>query len=182
MVFGFNLDSVLRNTIERVFNFYTNEHPSSTLKVEDINIGDIRASLGLSEKKYTEFLEDYILEIFGSAKDQYRNSNKDFNNLVYYLNEKGHEVVIIQEETGKIKSATLYFISDRCLDISAVYFVKDNGSIWNKCDVLITANPKHLINAEKKVIKVNRPCNSEILTEFVVNEIKDIFNLDLTNI
>jgi hypothetical protein len=181
MVFGFNLDGVLRNTIERVYNFYMNEHPSSTLKVEDINIEDVGASLGLSKEEYSEFLEEYLLEIFGSAKDQYRNSNKDFNNLVYYLNEKGHEVVIIQEETGKIKSATLYFISDRCLDVSAVYFVKDN-TIWDKCDVLVTANPKYLRNAKKTVIKVNRPYNMLIPAETNINEIKDMFNLDLTNI
>lgn len=180
MIFGFNIDDVLRNTSERIWTFYTREYPDSSLKLEDINIGDLQTSLGLSTDQYQEFIDDYILEIFGSANDQYKNSNKDFNVLVKFLAEYGHECVIIQKESGKIKNATLYFISDRCIDINHIHFINDNN-FWAYCDVLITSNP-NLLKLSNKKIKVEREYNKDIKCKISINDIKDIFNLDLNNI
>ncbi len=180
MIFGFNIDDVLRNTTERIWTFFLREYPDSPLVLDDLNGGDIQGSLGLSDEEYNEFIENYILEIYGSATDQYKNSNKDFNVLVKFLAEFGHECVIVQKESGKVKNATLYFISDRCLDVNHIHFISVDN-FWDYCDVLVTANPTHL-TLGKKVIKIKRQYNSHIESKTEISEIKDIFNLDLKKI
>jgi hypothetical protein len=180
MIFGFNIDDVLRNTSERIWNLYKKQYPNTSLKLHQVNIGNLQASLNLSPDKYHEFIEDYMIEIYGSADDQYKNSNKDFNRLVAHLAENGHKSVIIQEETGKVKNATLYFISNRLLDINDIHFIQDPDDIWTKCDVFITANPKYLADPfSKKMIKVERPHNYDIISENTISEIKDMFNIQL---
>ncbi len=179
MIFGFNLDDVLRNTSERVWAFYKKQYPNSALKLHQVNIANIQSSLNLTSEKYSEFIQDYMLEIYGSANDQYKNSNKDFNSLVAILANKGHKSVIIQEEAGKIKNATLYFISDRMLDVNDIHFVQDQDDIWKKCDVLVTANPKYLADPfSQNMIKVQRSYNFNIKSEYTINEIKDLFKIE----
>jgi len=176
MIIGFNIDDVLRNTSERIYGFYLKEHPNNDVDIK-VNLSDIQGSLNMNDEEYKEFIEDYLLEIYGSTADQYKNSNKDFNALVNFLNENGHEVVIIQEETGKIRSATLYFLSDRCLDVNSIFFINDILDIRKKCDIFVTANPKHLMIEDLKTVKVNRVYNKDINKENSINEIKDLFNL-----
>jgi hypothetical protein len=182
MVIGFNIDDVIRNISDRVWGFHKKENPDSELEVTDINLGDLMNSLKLTKEEYEEFIADYMLEIYASTVDQYKNSNMDFNQLFHFLNENGHEVVIIQEETGKIKAATLYFLSDRCIEINSIFFINDPLDFNKKCDIFVTANPKYLSNDNLKTIKVNRHYNKDIVKNVSINEIKDLFNIDLNNL
>ena len=179
----FNLDDTLRNTSERLATFYVKEKPDSNITPDDIDLSRLRDTLVFSdEEEYLDFFENYFLEIFGSAKDQYWNSNRDFNELVKFLEENGHEVFIAQKETGKIKSASFFFISDRQLDVNRVLFSDSLDGLLEECDLIVAANPKiitHAMGNGIKTIRVKRHYNEDLLSDFSVNEIKDIFNLDI---
>lgn len=191
MVVGFNLDDVLRNTSERILGYFLKEYPNSNLKLEDVNIGNLKSlpfqtkekdrELLSTDQVIEQFFQDYVMEIFGSSRDQYPNSNKDFNRLVSFLDENSHKTIIVQKENGKIKNSSLYFICDRFLDINDVTFTNKIESMWDKCDTLVAANPKiidYAIKNNKNVIKVERWYNQDLKTEFSIKEIKDIFNLE----
>jgi hypothetical protein len=101
----------------------------------------------------------------------------DFNE--FYLDVRdNHDILIVSDEMGKSKPASLFFISKFGCLVETVKFYSETtiNSMWDSIDVLLTANPKLLLKhpEDKKVIKFNTNYNSEINIEHSISSIKEL--------
>jgi hypothetical protein len=89
-----------------------------------------------------------------------------------------HDILIVSDEIGKSKPASLFFISKFGCLVETVKFYSEStiNSLWNSVDILLTANPNLLLNHPEnvKVIKFNTTYNTEIKTEHSISSIKEL--------
>jgi hypothetical protein len=117
------------------------------------------------------------MEIFGHAGSVEVSSMMDFNE--FYLDVRdNHDILIVSDEMGKSKPASLFFISKFGCLVETVKFYSETtiNSMWDSIDVLLTANPKLLLEhpEDKKVLKFNTNYNSEINIEHSISSIKEL--------
>ena len=101
----------------------------------------------------------------------------DFND--FYLDVRdNHDIIIVSDEIGKSKPASLFFISKFGCLVESVKFYSEStiNSLWDSIDILLTANPKLLLThpENKIVIKYNTSYNSDIKTEYEISTIKEL--------
>ena len=97
----------------------------------------------------------------------------------FYLDMRdNHEIVIVSDEIGKSKPATLFFISKFGCLVESVRFYSEStiNLLWNSVDILLTANPKLLLNhpEDKIIVKYDTSYNSDIKTEYSISKIKEL--------
>jgi FMN phosphatase YigB (HAD superfamily) len=102
-----------------------------------------------------------------------------FNNLneIYKKLRESHDFVIISDEIGKSKPATLFFLSKFGCEIEKIVFFSNYtiSNVWNEFDVLLTANPNLLLNhpSDKKVVKFETNYNKDINKYYSIKSIKE---------
>jgi hypothetical protein len=85
--------------------------------------------------------------------------------------------VLISNQIGKTKPATLFFISKFGCEIDRVIFFNklNQNKIWDEFDVLITADPELLEqNNNKTLIKYETSYNSNSNCENTITSIKEL--------
>jgi hypothetical protein len=117
------------------------------------------------------------MEIFGHAGSVENSSMMDFNE--FYLDVRdNHDILIVSDEMGKSKPASLFFISKFGCLVETVKFYSEStiNSLWDSVDVLLTSNPKLLLNypKDKTVIKYETSYNKDIDVEHSITTIKDL--------
>jgi hypothetical protein len=117
------------------------------------------------------------MEIFGHAGSVEYNSMNDLND--FYLDMRdSHEIIIVSDEIGKSKPASLFFLAKFGCLVESVKFYSEItlNSMWDSIDILLTANPNLLLNhpSNKRVIKFNTEYNSEIIMEDAISSIKEL--------
>jgi hypothetical protein len=117
------------------------------------------------------------MEIFGHAGSTETMTFNDLNNFYYnYRNE--HEIIIVSDEMGKSKPASLFFLSKFGCLVEKVKFYSHTtiNSMWDEVDVLITANPELIQNhpQDKKIIKFNTNYNNNTDCEYEISSIKEL--------
>ena len=117
------------------------------------------------------------MEIFGHAGSVETSSMMDFNE--FYLDMRdNHDILIVSDEMGKSKPASLFFISKFGCLVETVKFYSEStiNSLWDSVDILLTANPKLLLNypKDKTVIKYETSYNKDIDMEHLITTIKDL--------
>jgi len=117
------------------------------------------------------------MEIFVHSGSVETSSMMDFNE--FYLDVRdNHDVLIVSDEMGKSKPASLFFISKFGCLVETVKFYSEStiNSLWNSVDVLLTANPKLLLNHPKgkTVIKYETSYNKDIDVKHSITTIKDL--------
>ncbi len=210
LTIGFNLDDVVRATSERIYWFYVKFYLKKygvepKLNYEDIDLSDIKKSLGLSNEvvelgetnsedgiidltnikqdyndgltEYQTFIEENYLDIFGNSKETYKGVSNDLNNLFELMYENNIKPIIIQRESGIIRNATLFFLSDKGISVDQINFIRKYEDAFDYCDYLVTANPNFM--GIGKTIKINTHYNTNINSDYSFNNIKDMFNLVL---
>jgi hypothetical protein len=119
------------------------------------------------------------MEIFGHAGSVETSSMMDFND--FYLDTRdNHDILIVSDEMGKSKPASLFFISKFGCLVETVKFYSEStiNSMWESIDVLLTANPNLLLNhpKDKVVIKYETSYNQEIDVEHSITKLKELQN------
>lgn len=123
-----------------------------------------------SQNAYNNFVyNDYAFELFGKCGTCSRNLEAELNNWTEIelkkLDTKDEiELMFVSPmEYGLSIGNTYFFLSKLGTKIREVYFPKDSATIWDKCDVLITANPDLLeMKPDGKIsIKINADYNTE---------------------
>lgn len=132
-----------------------------------------------SEELYDFLYKEHTMEIFGHAGSVEVSSMFDLNE--FYLDMRDyHDILIVSDEIGKSKPASLFFISKFGCLVETIKFYSEStiNSMWDSIDVLLTANPKLILNCpiDKIVIKYNTPYNKEIDTMYSISEIKELKN------
>ena len=190
MKIGIEVNGVLRDTITKILQVYEKwyiDNPLIEKKEGDFEyaiISDI-TSLNLSqhlkfqnEDEVYDFLyTEHCMEIFAHSPSVEMSTFVDFNDF-YVENRDQHEILIVSDEIGKSKPATLFFLSKFGCQVEKVKFYSKItiDSMWDEVDVLLTASPDLLLNhpENKKVIKFESPYNTEIQKEITIKEFKDL--------
>lgn len=121
-----------------------------------------------SREKFNDFLyKDYPFEIFAEALPMERMLDKNFNLWTLKISEENEGVDFSLANPFEFNASigyTCFFLSQIATRIREFYFPKDSSDIWNKCDVLVTAEPKLLKEKPegKLVVKIDAPYNKDI--------------------
>lgn len=127
-----------------------------------------------SDEEYQEFVySDHPYELFGCAEPMSRQLQFRFhewlgNDLRNVVDENGDpidiDVMLVSPfEINLTIQASLYFLHKIASRVREYYFPKDSLTIWDRCDILVTANPWLLDNKPdgKISIKIKSSYNTE---------------------
>lgn len=119
-------------------------------------------------EEYHKFIyEDYSWEIYGKSETCTRTLTSDFKTwmtktILDIDTEEPIEVIIVSPmEYGLSIPSSYFFLSKLGVPLREVYFPSDSSEIWDRCDVLITANP-NLLNSKpenKQTVKIEKDYN-----------------------
>lgn len=191
MKIAIDLNDVLRaytKNFAKVFNReYDHTFDISTL---DVNTNEMDKLFPFENKnEYNRFVyQDYPFELFGSCETVSKDTSSALTmwlrNIKDIDTEETIDVMIVSTMEYELSiQSTYFFLSKLGCKIREVYFPSDSTTIWDRCDVLITANPKLLDNkpdgkiSVKIVADYNTECESDETYNDVINYFSDINNV-----
>ena len=190
MRIAIELNGVLRDTLKKIQQeyekWYDVENPfletNDDFKYEvisDLTTLDIMKHLKFKDEDelYNFLYKEHTMEIFGHAGSVETSGMMDFNE--FYLDVRdNHDILIVSDEIGKSKPASLFFISKFGCLVETVKFYSEStiNSMWNSIDLLLTANPNLLLNhpEDKIVIKYETSYNENIESKYTIKKIKEL--------
>ena len=194
MRIGIEINGVLRDTLKKIQQEYEKWYLNENLKELKLidNDPEIKreiisevTSLELSkhlsfknnDEVYDFLYKEHTMEIFGHAGSVEYNGMSDLNDF-YFENRDNHDVLIVSDEIGKSKPASLFFLAKFGCLIETIKFYSEItiNSMWDSVDVLLTANPNLLLTypTNKLVIKFNTEYNSHVQSEHSISSIKEL--------
>ena len=208
MRIGIEVNGVLRDTIEKFTQIYekhmigeNEEHESLPMtfevdsdgnthnieleeivkyeKLNDVDSLDLMSHFKFkSKEEYFSFMyEEFPMHIFGHAPSTEMTTFNEFNDF-YTLFRDENEIVIISDEMGKSKPATLFFLSKfGCLVENIIFYnsvTKDK--VLSSFDLIVTSNPDIIINYSDKltIIKYDTVYNKQVKSEITINSLKEL--------
>lgn len=148
------------------------------LNLEDVELYTNEMNLILpfqSERAYQKFLyQDFSYELFYKCPTCTENLQTDLNHWSDVVikdidSEEPIDVMFVSPmEYANSIQCTYMFLSKLGTCIREVYLPTDSLTIWDKCDVLITANPRLLENKpeDKISIKIDTDYNKNCPSDF----------------
>ncbi len=128
---------------------------------------------------YSFMYEEHPMEIFGHSPSVEMSTMNDLNEFYYEMRDN-HDILIVSDEIGKSKPASLFFLSKFGCLVEKVKFYSEStiDSMWSEIDVLLTANPNLLLNypKDKKIIKFETEYNKHIDSELTITTLKELKN------
>jgi len=191
MKIAIDLNDVLRAYTRNFAKVFKQEYDytfdSETIEIKTNNLEKVFPFENKTE--YNRFVyQDYPFELFGKCDSM---SKEVPSSLTVWLNrlkdidtEEPIDVVIVSPmEYGLSIQSTYFFLSKLGCKVRETYFPTDSLTIWDKCDVLITANPKLLENKPegKIAIKIAADYNQDSPYDEVYENICDYF-ADINNV
>jgi hypothetical protein len=191
MRIGIEINGVLRDTIgklEQVYQKYFIDKWEGfeeqefkyemSLPVTSLNLKE-HFKFKDDEEFFSFLYEENAMEIFGHAGSTETFTFNDFNNIYLDLR-NGHDIIVVSDEIGKSKPATLFFLSKfGCLTEEIKFYSNSTiNSMWNQIDVLLTANPDLLLNHPEnvRVIKFNTEYNKNIEYSDSIDTLKEFLD------
>lgn len=188
MRIGIELNGVLRDTLKKIQQEYEKWYIENPFKEEtefEYKVNSDLTTLNISEHLafkdeddvYNFLYKEHTMEIFGHAGSVETSSMMDFND--FYLNMRDeHDILVVSDEMGKSKPASLFFISKFGCLVETVKFYSEStiNSLWDSVDILLTANPQLLLNHPdgKVVVKYITTYNSDIKTKYSISKLKEL--------
>ena len=177
----FTLDDVIRAKTQQTGKMYQKYiNPEIKLEEMDLENQTLSEALGFdSITEYRKFLyEDYAFEIFAEAPVVERMLDKKLN--LWHIDvshrdfTKPVEVMLANpREFNASIGFTYFFLSQIGTRIREVFFPLDYVEIWNKCDVLVTADP-YLLEAkpdDKIAIKIETDYNKNSESDYTYSSL-----------
>lgn len=162
------LDDVLRAKTKQFGKIYKKAFPEAKLEEIDLSSGDLKIAFGFETKEaFNEFLYiDYPFEIFGEAPVTEKMLDKKLNLWLIRQADENPDVSFMLSNPYEFNASigyTYFFLSQIATRIREIYLPSNSKDIWNKCDVLITADKSLLDNKpEGKIsIKIKTDYNTE---------------------
>jgi hypothetical protein len=125
---------------------------------------------------YSFMYEDFAMQIFGHAGSSETFTFNDLNEL-YIKYRDNNELIIVSDEIGKSKPASLFFLSKFGCLLEKIKFYSNltKNSLWDEIDVLLTANPTLLLEKpqDKIVVKYNTIYNKNVDCEYEISTLKE---------
>lgn len=186
MRIAIDLNGVLRDTIGKIEQVYdkfyvANEDNDSEFKyeinypIDSLNLLS-HFKFPLDDDLYNFLYVEHPMEIFGHAASVEYTGMNDLND--FYLDMRdNHDIIIISDEIGKSKPATLFFLSKFSCLIETIKFYSEQtkNEMIKSIDVLLTANPNLLLDVPNNlvVIKYEQEYNKNIKTKHSINKLKE---------
>jgi hypothetical protein len=131
-----------------------------------------------SDDELYEFLyQEFAMQIFGHAESSEMHTFHTLNDI-YLKYRSTNDIVIVSDEIGKSKPATLFFLSKFGCQIEKIKFYSDTtkNTIWDEVDVLVSANPSLIQDhpENKVVIKFNTQYNKTNKSEHEISSLKEL--------
>jgi len=183
------LNGMLRDTLKKIQQEYEKWYLENPFKedeeksdydvISDLTTLDISKHLKFrdDDELYDFLYKEHTMEIFGHAGSVETSSIMDFNEFYLDMREK-HDILIVSDEIGKSKPASLFFISKFGCLVETVKFYSEStiNLLWDSIDVLLTANPKLLLNYPKGkiIIKYETSYNQDIDVKHSITTLKDL--------
>lgn len=136
-------------------------------------------------QSYNKFVyNDYVWELFGKCPVCTRNLEAELNTWIETTSqeldteEEVNIMFVSPMEYGLSIGNTLFFLSKIGSKVRNYYFPTDSSTIWGKCDVLITANPKLLAEkpSGKRSIKITMDYNKENDADFIFSSLSQFLS------
>jgi hypothetical protein len=187
MRIGIEINGVLRDTLKKISEVYEKWYIENPYKEEDQK-GEIFSDLqSLDIRKHLKFVDEdelynflykeYTMEIFGHAGSVEYNGMNDLNDFYIDMRDN-HDIIIVSDEIGKSKPASLFFLSKFGCLVENIKFYSEStiNSLWSSVDVLLTANPNLLLNHPDSVdlIKYETLYNKDVQSKHSITTIKDL--------
>ena len=190
MRIGIEINGVLRNTLVKIEQTYQKFLIDKTDGIEDEETFEYKMtypinSLTLSEhfsfpdddELYSFLYEEFAMEIFGHAQSSEYNTFIDLNEVYISLRDN-HDLLIVSDEIGKSKPASLFFLSKFGCQLEKVKFYSNStiNSMWDEIDILLTSNPALLLEypSDKILIKYETEYNENINAIHSIKSIKEL--------
>lgn len=182
------LDDVLRAKTKQFGKIYKKAiNPDIDLDTLDLSTNNLADIFNMTPKEYSKFLyEDYPFEIFAEAPAVEKMLDKNLNLWHIRLNndrEEDDRVELMFANAKEFNTSigfTYFFLSQMGTRVREVYLPTDSLTIWDKCDVLITAEPTLLNNKpeEKISVKIEMPYNKDCPCDFSYERLSTLINDD----
>lgn len=133
-----------------------------------------------SQKAYFAFVYgDYAFELYGKCPTCTKNLTSELNDWTEKtikdldIDEDIELMFVSPMEYGLSIGNTYFFLSKLGTKIREVYLPSDSSTIWDKCDVLITANPKLLETKPegKTSIKIKAEYNKDSEADYTFKDL-----------
>jgi hypothetical protein len=197
MRIAIEINGVLRNTLDKIQQTYQKYMIDKTEGLDDdesfkYEITPPLDSLNLrnhfsfqnDEELYSFLYEEFPMEIFGHSQSSEYSTFNDLNEIYLNLRDK-YDLLIVSDEIGKSKPASLFFLSKFGCLIEKVKFYSNStiNSMWDEIDVLLTSNPALLLEHpdDKIIIKYQTEYNKHIKSDNSITSIKEL-EFELTKI
>ena len=192
MRIGIEINGVLRNTLGKIEQTYQKFLIDKTEGIESEDLFEYGITLPIDsldlknhfnfrndEELFSFLYEEFPMEIFGHSQSSEYSTFNDLNEV--YLNLRdNHDLIIVSDEIGKSKPASLFFISKFGCQLEKIKFYSNYtiNSMWNEIDVLLTANPALLLEhpSDKILIKYETDYNKNIKTVHSITSLKELEN------
>lgn len=134
-----------------------------------------------SEEQYRRFIyEDYPFELYGKCPAVEKNLPRDLNKWIEFtLPEEDVEVMFVSPmECDLTIQSTFSFLAKIGSRVREVYFPIDSATVWDKCDVLITANPRFFASKTdgKLIVKINKEYNKDCVADKEYDSLNQIIS------
>ena len=191
MKIAIEINGVLRDTVKKIEQVYEKFYVENILNEKrdfEYEILSPITSLRLqdhlkfrdNDELYDFLYTEHCMEIFGHASSTEYSTFIDLNDFYVDMRDN-HDIILISDEIGKSKPATLFFLSKFGCQIEKIVFYSQFTlqTVWNEIDLLLTANPDLLLNhpTDKKIIKYNTNYNTNITDLPNIDNIKELNNL-----
>jgi len=182
MKIAIDLNDVVRDYTDNFIKTYLLNY-NREYNTEELSIwtNDMESVLPFkTQRAYQKFVyEDFSYELFGKCDTVTKNLPIEINEWLHKLNDENEEIEVMfvsPMEFGPTICYTYFFLSKINCNIREVYLPIDSITIWNRCDVLITANPNLLKNCpeDKKVIKIEKEYNKDIDSEYCFKNLSSL--------
>ena len=193
MRIAIEINGVLRNTIGKIEQTYQKFYIDKTEGIEDDESFKYSMNLPVTsldlknhflfpseDDVYSFLYEEFPMEIFGHSQSTEYSTFNDLNDI--YLNLRdNHDLLIVSDEIGKSKPASLFFLSKFGCLLEKVKFYSNStiNSMWNEIDILLTSNPNLLLEhpEDKIVIKYQTDYNKHVDVDDSIGTLNEFENV-----
>lgn len=187
MRIAIDIDGVLRDTYEKIEQIYQKffidelelvdeDFQFEIVKPFDTNDYKNHFKFKNDDEYYSFMYEEFAMQIFGHSPSTELSTFQDLNKIYNNLKED-YEFILISNQVGKTKPATLFFISKFGCEFDKIIFYNklNENNIWGEFDVLLTANPDLLSqNKNKTLIKFETSYNLNTNCDLTITSIKEL--------
>ena len=190
MRIGIEINGVLRNTIGKIEQRYQKFLIDKTDGIENKDSFEYGMTLPVDslvlknhfkfendEELFSFLYEEFPMEIFGHAQSSEYSTFNDLNDVYINLRDN-HDLIIVSDEIGKSKPASLFFISKFGCQLEKIKFYSNYtiNSMWDEIDLLLTSNPALLLEhpSDKILIKYETDYNKNIKTSHNIKSLKEL--------